>query len=131
MFSFFSLTYNGTREEYYYPNVFAHESDTTCGSIWMTIYKVNIGLNNVSNRCICFRNILSQLLINATFDISASYLHVIYFTFESISRRKYLQLRRRGKNNKAHFFKYNISSVIVLINSSYNSVKGDLLLSNF
>jgi len=90
LFSFFSHGYNGTREDdiYYYPNVIAHDSDTTCSIVWMTIYKVNIGLNTVRNRCICLRNVLSQLLITATFEISASFLHVMYFTLESISRRK-------------------------------------------
>ena len=103
---FFSKRYNGTREEdiYYYVNVIAHDSDTTCSIIWMTIYKVNIGLNNVRNRCICFRNVLSRLLITATFEISASFLHFMYFTFESISRRKYLTLRRRKKWQSSLFF---------------------------
>ena len=34
--------YNGTRSNdiYYYPNVVAHDSDTTCSIIWMTIVKV-------------------------------------------------------------------------------------------
>ena len=47
MYAFiFSHKYNGAREDdiYYYPNVIAHDSDTTCSITWMTIYKVNIGI---------------------------------------------------------------------------------------
>ena len=34
--------YNGSRPNdiYYYPNVIAHDSNTTCTIIWMTIFKV-------------------------------------------------------------------------------------------
>ena len=47
--------YNGTRPNdiYYYPNVVAHDSDTTCSIIWMTLIKVIVVVNNY----------ISQLLI--------------------------------------------------------------------
>jgi hypothetical protein len=97
-FLFFSYTMALVKMAYNIIRIlFTHESDTTCSIIWMTIYNLNIGFNNIRNRCICFRKVLSQLLTTATIQTSAFFLYVIYFTFESTSRHKYLKSRRNKK----------------------------------
>ena len=61
MSSFLVFRYNGSRSDdiYYYPNVIAHDSDTTCSIIWMTIVKV------INVYFIFSKAYYSQLLITA------------------------------------------------------------------
>lgn len=61
MSSFLVFRYNGSRSDdiYYYPNVIAHDSDTTCSIIWMTIIKV------INVYFIFSKAYYSQLLITA------------------------------------------------------------------